>query len=107
MILAQAFAQGDDSYFATLERNDLIDVGIAFEQRRPARFDHPCEAALREAVLQAGGRRQGVDHVAQGTEADDQNSVSGGQRRSSYFNMLSATFATRWASTRVMQRWWM
>jgi len=50
------------------KRNDLVDERVAFEQRRPAGLDDPTQAAVRKAVLQAGDRRQRVNHIPHGAK---------------------------------------
>ena len=56
-----------------IEGNDLVDERVAFEQRRPARLDDPAQAAVRKAVLEAGDRGQGMDHIPHRAEPHDQD----------------------------------
>ena len=50
--------------------------GLPFQQRRPARPDHPGDMAVRKTVLQAGHRGQRVDHVAHRAQPNHQNSCA-------------------------------
>ena len=66
-------ARLDNAAHGAFERNHCVDERIAFEQRRPARPDHPGHVAVREAVLEAGDGGQRVNHIAHGAQPDDEN----------------------------------
>ncbi len=57
---------------AAIHRHNLVDVGIALEQRHPTRIDHPCDASAGNP-LERGDRRESVDHIAHRSEPDYQD----------------------------------
>jgi len=69
--LAQMPPGGEYLSCGTAEGDDLIHKGIAFEQRRPARLDHPAETAVRKTVLEAGDGGKRMDHIAHGAQPDN------------------------------------
>ena len=58
---------------AAVEQEDLVDVGITFDEHCPFRIDGPGETRGGETALERGHGRQGVDDVAHCAEADSEN----------------------------------
>src|SRR5438477_4845559 len=54
------------------ENVDVVDRAVAAEERGPFRIDHPCDLGGRKSVAEEGGRRQGMDDVAERTRLDDE-----------------------------------
>jgi hypothetical protein len=50
---------------------NVIDIGIAAEQWREFRIDHPADLSTGMCVAQQRHRRNGVDDVAERTRLDD------------------------------------
>src|SRR5271156_2334975 len=68
------FAEGGDEAGGALllQRNYFAEIGIAFQQAAPLRFDEPVNAGFGKGIAQRGGRGQGVDYVAERAEADEE-----------------------------------
>ena len=59
--------------FSASEHEQVVEVRVVFQQRRPGALDRPGDVRLRTCLPQRGKRRQRVHNIAQRAEADHQD----------------------------------
>ena len=62
-----------------LQHDHLVEAGVSAQHGGRVRFDDPGQAGLGQRPAQALERGQGMDHVAQGAEADQEDAQGGAQ----------------------------
>jgi hypothetical protein len=53
--------------------NNRFQEGLVFQKRGAAVFDYPVKVKIGIGLLETGGHRQGMDHIPEGSQFNDQD----------------------------------